>query len=366
MKKIGIITLNANNYGNRLQNYAVQEILKKYGYQVDTIRNRVDVKSKKIFKTKGKIRKITKKIKEKLVRICYKNKIQLREKNFKYFDNKYINYTDFYITANNVPDNFEKKYDFFVTGSDQVWNPNFKRLTKLELLGFALPQQRISLSASFGVNNISDDGKENIEKYLNDFKAISVRETRGKEIIEEVLERKDVTVLLDPTMLLDRKEWEKIIQKPVQKLEKKYIFNYFLGTLSKGRKEEIARVAKENDCEIINILDYNDLFYGCSPAEFLYLEKNAFLICTDSFHSTVFSILFNTPVVVFPREDKEEKMNSRLDTLLEKFDLKNRYYNGKIENDLLKAEYGNVNKILGDEQEKAKEFIETALGVVEE
>ena len=91
------------------------------------------------------------------------------------------------------------------------------------------------------------------------------------------------------------------------------------GELSKERKDEIERIAKENDCEIINILDKNSPFYVCGPSEFLYLEKHAFLICTDSFHSSVFAILYNRPFVIFDREDKEENMGSRLDTLINKF-----------------------------------------------
>ena len=71
---------------------------------------------------------------------------------------------------------------------------------------------------------------------------------------------------------------------PKQLKNDKYILNYFLGELSEQRKNEIERIAKENDCEIINILDKNGPYYETGPSEFLYLEQNAFLICTDSFH----------------------------------------------------------------------------------
>ena len=90
---------------------------------------------------------------------------------------------------------------------------------------------------------------------------------------------------------------------------------------------EIRRVAKENNCEVINILDKDSVFYECGPSEFLYLEKHAFLICTDSFHSSVFAILYNRPFIVFDREEENVgNMNSRLETLISKLELKNRKY----------------------------------------
>ena len=148
----------------------------------------------------------------------------------------------------------------------------------------------------------------------------------------------------------------------MKKLEKKkYILNYFLGNLSEKRKKEISRIAKENNCKIINILDKNDNFYSCGPSEFLYLEKNAFLICTDSFHSTVFSILFNRPFIVFDREDSEVKMSSRLETLLNKFGLKNQWFDKKIKNEQLDCDYSQVPQILKEERLKAKKFINEAL-----
>ncbi len=159
------------------------------------------------------------------------------------------------------------------------------------------------------------------------FKEISVREEAGKKIVEDLTGRKDVEVLVDPTMLLTAEEWDNVSNKPEQLKTDKYILNYFLGELSEKRKNEIDRIAKENGCKIINMLDSNSPFYKTGPAEFLYLEKNAFLICTDSFHACVFSILYNRPFIVFEREDNNVSMNSRIDTLLNKFHLQDRRYN---------------------------------------
>ena len=116
-------------------------------------------------------------------------------------------------------------------GSDQVWNPKFDRLSDVDLLSFATPEQRISFSASFGISELPENSKEKAKRELEKFKAISVREDRGKEIVEELTERKDVQVLVDPTMLLTSEEWDKVAKKPEQLKTDKYILNYFLGEI---------------------------------------------------------------------------------------------------------------------------------------
>ena len=97
------------------------------------------------------------------------------------------------------------------------------------------------------------------------------------------------------------------------------------------------------------------------PSEFLYLERNAFLICTDSFHSCVFAILFNVPFVIFDRKDNIVNMNSRLETLLKKFKLEDRKYTGKIKQNELSYNYEKSIKILEEEKKKSYVFLKEAL-----
>lgn len=354
--KIGILTINDNNnYGNRLQNYAIQEFLKKFKCTSETILNNetLNIYEKRKYRYWLRVGKFilvsTKK---------YLNNLRnTRYRRFKEF-NKNISYSKKYITLWNS-NCYE--YDFVLVGSDQVWNPNFNRLSYIDLLSFCPKEKRISFSASFGVSELPESCKEKAKNQLENFKAISVREDKGKEIVEELTGRKDVQVLVDPTMLLTAEEWNRVSKKPKQLKTDKYILNYFLGELSENRKKEIERIAKKNNCEIINILDKNSPFYQTGPSEFLYLEKNAFLICTDSFHSCVFAILYNRPFVVFDREDSNVKMNSRLDTLLKKFKLENKWYKDKITGEQLIADYKEAYKILENEREKAKKFLEDAI-----
>lgn len=354
MKKVAVLTINDdNNYGNRLQNYAVQEILKKHKIQVETISNQDNIVGLKYLK-----KQIKKQIKKILA-----NKAKYKRYNLFMEFNNNIKYSKYHIDKKHIPDKLKDKYDYFITGSDQVWNPNFNRLSEIDLIEFAKNEKRISFSASFGISELPEKYKEKTANALKDFKAISVREDAGKEIVEKLTKRKDVEVLVDPTMLLTAEEWDKISKKPEQLETNKYILNYFLGKLSEEREKEINRIAKENGCEVINILDKNSQFYQTGPSEFLYLEKNAFLICTDSFHSSVFAILYNRPFIVFEREDNNINMNSRIDTLINKFNLKGRRFLEKITEENLKHDYTEAYQILEKEKQKSNNFLKKALDI---
>ena len=354
--KIGIVTINDNNnYGNRLQNYAVQQFCKKNSLEVETIKNYPFLNDKKNLSTKYKycyvIKEILRYTKDNLKRLKRLNSFMKFNKNI-VFSKKVFNIKKA---------NWSKNYEIFMVGSDQVWNPKFNRLSDFDLLTFAKPKQRVAFSASFGISELPEKCRPKAKSELEKFKTMSVREDRGKEIIEELTGRKDVQVLVDPTMLLTSKEWDKVVKKPKQLKTDKYILNYFLGELSEKRRKEIERIAKKNNCEIINILDKNSPFYQTGPSEFLYLEKNAFLICTDSFHSSVFAILYNRPFVVFDREDVNARMNSRLDTLLKKFNLEKQWYKDEITEEQLKIDYREAYKRLEKEREKAEIFIKKAI-----
>ena len=355
MKKIGIVTIiDDNNYGNRLQNYAVQQFLIKRNLRPITLKNSHMLNNYDTSKLNYTIKKI--KVFYKEVKKQLKNISNIRYNKFKGF-NKYITFN--YRNIDLYDDKLKKRYDYFIVGSDQVWNPTFGWLNDVSLLKFAEDNQKVSISASFGVSDVNDIERL---KCLESFKSISVRENAGLNIIKEQIGRNDAEVLLDPTMLINVDEWKKVEKKPEILKCDKYILNYFLGELSQERKKEIDRIAKENNCEVINILDKNSPFYQTGPSEFLYLEKNAFLICTDSFHSCVFAILYNRPFVVFNREDKVQSMNSRLETLLSKFNLEERYLRKNIiNNTLLEHDYENAYKILEIERQKANDFLERAI-----
>lgn len=344
MKKILIVTLYGNfNYGNKLQNYAVQEIFKEMNYETYTLTYP---------EKKNKLKSIIKRI------LGIQTVNDKRINNFKRFD-RFINK----ISQKNVRIN---ELDFISLGSDQIWNPNDEMsnyfvhyINKIDNIN------KMSFSASIAVNEIPVIHKDDYLYHFRSMNSISIREDQGKIMIEELTGRNDIEVLLDPTMIMSTEKWENILSKPDKiHSEEKYILNYFLGELDESRKEEIKKIADENNCRIIDILDPSDEYYTSGPDEFLWLEKNAFLICTDSFHSSVFAILYNKPFVVFNREEGQNginKTNSRLETLLKKFDLLNRYYNGKMPEELFNVDYSEALVVLETERKKALSFISNAL-----
>lgn len=359
MKKVGIVTLSSNNnFGNKLQNYALAKEIEKLNCNVETIWINSLYDGNIITSTLRFLR-------NELMPKRYI--VRRRERKFKVFDQRYIKYNrrKYFFFSNFTK--FEKEYDKFVVGSDQVWNTNVNRNVNIYFLKGIPYKKNIAYAASFGISEIKEDNKrKQYKKGINNIKNISVREDAGKDIIENITKRKDIEVLIDPTMLLDVEEWRKIEKKPENFKNEKYILNYFLGDFSIEIKKEINRIAKENNCKVINILDENDDMYISGPSEFLYLERNAFLICTDSFHSCVFSILFDRPFIVFDRKGGKNSMGSRIDTLINKFKLKNRKYNGeKIIRENLEHNYFETYEILEKEREKSIKFLKNALEIGE-
>ncbi len=356
MKKIGIITLTGDkNYGNKLQNYALHYLLSKYNYELFTIWPKTSILKKILIYFKRKLISIFPFISRK------KNEFYCREKNFKEFDNKYLK--RFYINSKKI-EKLNGVFDYFVIGSDQIWNPNLINY----YFGFSIFKTNVKLfsyAASLGVGEVNDEYIDKIKYLLTKDRIpyISVRESTGVKIISEITNRKDISENIDPTLLLNNDEWDMLSKKPKQLKTDKYILTYFLGKLSDKRKYEIERVAIENNCEIINLLDVESPFYKIGPSEFLYLEKNAFLICTDSFHSSVFALIYNTPFLIFDRVDNAENMSSRLNDFIVKFNLFDRKYNGKITEENLNHDYSEAYKILEVERQKSKDFLERALDI---
>lgn len=299
MKSIGIITIESFNLGNRLQNYALQEILERMGYRVETIR---------------RIRQPGKKDAIKLfVKNCVQNILQSKGAKFRAFD-KRIHKSPFYASANAAPEDLADKYDFFVAGSDQIWNPNYDFVGSVDCLAFARPQQKIAYAGSFGVSELTSAEKERYKKWFGNFKNFSVREADGAELIKE-LTGKDAPVVLDPTLMLSADEWRKLEKAPSGLPEGDYILVYSVEGMSEEMQKAVLKAGKTCTVFDIRAKQKNGHEWAVGPAEFLYLVDHAKELYTDSFHGTVFSILFHTKFRIFEREGI--KMHSRINTLLE-------------------------------------------------
>lgn len=354
--KIGIVTITeGNNYGNKLQNYALQTFLEKKGIETRTLRNYPMTNNLDHCGLKDIYRRTLRDIK------YYIKMDKARLARFNEFDSR-IHFTKGYVTAKSK---LNDEYDYFIAGSDQIWKPTYNRMSDLEFLCFADDDKKISYAASFGLNELPPESREKARLGLEGFKRISVREDAGRDIVRDLTGREDVEVLIDPTMLLDSNEWSAVSARPKELAEgSRYILCYFLGGMSDKRRQEIEKLAESRNCEIIDLLDKRGKWYKTGPSEFLYLEKHAELVCTDSFHSCVFALLFNRPFVVFRREGKGPDMNSRLDTLLSKFEIEGRRYNEEeLTEQNLNHDYTRAYEILEEERARSDKFINEALGL---
>lgn len=364
MKKGIIVSLyDDSNYGNKLQNYAVYKLLKNKNIDVINLKNNRHLN----YQNNNYIKSYLKFILSKIKYFIKKRKTfglkyySMRKKNFKLFSNQ-INSSKYYFSYDRL-----SKYDnndYLFVGSDQVWNP-YMALDDLTLFKGFNNGKKIAMSASFGVSSVDNNTARRIKNLLKDFSFISVREAQGKKIVDSLGLEQECKLLVDPTMAIKKEEWEKQIKKPIFNIDRKYILLAFLGKIDNKLYEQIKQIATRKNLEIINIYEKNSCWTSCGPSEFLYLEKNASLICTDSFHASVFGIIFNTPILVTGRNGTKENMNSRIDTLLSKFDLKNRKYNGIIDDNIFKADYTSSEKILMEEYERYDEFLNEMLCVKE-
>ncbi len=351
-KKIGIVTLVDLNIGNRLQNYALQEFLRDKGYDVETIGWKKYDRLKVIIKT--------------LIKNVYL-KINKRKKSFnytwEYFDLN-INWSPVVIPyeADDILSDDKNRFDYFVVGSDQVWNPNFDYYVPRALLKYADDKQKVSYAASFGVSEIPEKYREEFRTWLSKFKALSVREEAGAEIIKN-LTGKNATVSLDPTMLIAKDKWVKLAEKSKYKVKGKFVVKYFLGNNSKEYDEFIEKKARELNAKVIDILHFEDTWI-IGPAEFLYLYLNAEASFVDSFHGTVFSILFKKPFAVFDRigTDGTGNMNSRIETLLKTFNLEDHRISNsdEMKNISMAFDTEKTDRILDKKRKEASEYLDAA------
>ena len=364
---LAIITLNDNNnYGNRLQNYALQIFLQKYKNNVDTIwyEEKINFELNYKINLKAIIKFIINKndYRKKIKKYYIVDKIRLY--NIKKFSDKYINIK--YIIKD--LDRLDKEYDYFIVGSDQVWNPNFwsKKCdhANIRFLKFASKEKRIAYAASIAIPEIPKGKEQFFKDSLNEMKAISMREKAGAELVKKLTGR-DVPVVVDPTILLSKEEWQKIEMVPEWYNREKYILTYFLGNPS----PIIKSIAKKNNWKIYNLMDKDNFdLYTSRVEEFIYLINHAQLVATDSFHACVFSILMNTPFLVVNRKEiGMADMTSRIDTLMELFGYQDRYLvNDKCnlsDEEILYMDFSNVKTIQDREIKRSTAYMKDALNI---
>lgn len=372
-KKNGILTFHAAyNYGSCLQAYALQTFLNKNGNKFEIINYRpynqfgmYSLINLRYF-NKGVIVKNA-------YNLFYFKKIINRNKKYNEFIHKY------YILSNQ--DYLDEKelskiindYDTIVCGSDQIWN--LSKSTYDRSLAYYLELDEkfkgnaIAYAPSFGdtVNNIKKNEMFDF-KYINNFDHLSFREKDVVKVMKEM--GFESSLVLDPTLLLNKDEWKKLIGPPI--IEKPYIFYYSLNC-KRYSMEFVEKIGKEIGLPIVtSFMHPRECFkkikiYGESgPLEFLNLLYYSTLVCSNSFHGTVFSIIFQKDFYAIFDEDKNKNIirENRKASLLEQLGLANHissFSNYKKLDEIKKTNYVEVNQKLKELQKISEDYLLNAI-----
>lgn len=329
--KIGILTQPLRtNYGGLLQAYALQKVLKDMGHEPQTIN--VNAKYNNcdylwlLFKAVVKIALFRK-------NVTFPESpktLNVRSKKTNLFINKYISVTE---KIKWVDSSFQKKhnFDFYIVGSDQVWRPTYNY--SIEDMFFKFLQdntKRISYAASFGTDNweFTHEQEEKCKILAQKFNAISVREKAGVELVRKYFNL-DAEHVLDPTMLLLKEDYEKLLLK--KNSDKKRLLVAYILDETPEKNALINKIAKEKNLEIEYIGIPENKFFNLKesvPSVESWIQgfSDAEFVITDSFHGTVFSLIFNKPFFTF---DNIERGSSRMNSLLSIYNLNDRVISTK-------------------------------------
>ena len=348
-KKIGIITYwkTDNNYGTVLQNYSLQVFLQKKGYKTQLIRSDLfnnpkprAVVFKEIYLKNGLVKtcdiyvkKVIGKILSKINKEVENNKLR----KFEIFVEKYLSPTRVYNSIEELEKDSEE-FDLFITGSDQVWStygmnsPEMEEALSIYLLDFVKNKKRIACAASFGNNSIDSFYKEHFFNSLKEFDFLTVREQSGVENCKQ-LGIDNVYLQADPVFLTLKEDYLNIASFDIIPSQE-YVLIYLLGNETDISIKGLKTFFEKRNLRYIFVTANGITKSLITPIiyptinEWLGLIARAKYVVTNSFHGTVFSILFNKDFLTILQTGKYEGQNNRVQSLLNQFKLVDRIFNG--------------------------------------
>jgi len=370
MKRVSILTFHcADNFGAFLQAYALQNTIKDLDIDVEIIDFRPDelilpyaniIKLNELLNEEGK----TKAIRLLLSKIYNYKNIHKRMQNFSRSREKYLSLSKEKFNTAEQLKQYPPNYDYYIVGSDQVWNPYFvNKIGDSYFLDFIKNEAtRISYAASIS-ETVPPKLISKYSERLNKFQNISVRETSAKAYLSSIID-KDISVHLDPAFLLEKEQWDEMAIKFHNKF--KYILVYDLQ-----HNEEIIklanRIAAEKGYKVISyskVKNYNNAiksFRYASPEEFLGLIRNSEFILSTSFHGVAFALIYNKPFYAVPHTTR----GTRVIDLLNMFNLGERivYTSSEVNEVLYAVDYSEVNEIIRESKELSIKYLKNALNI---
>lgn len=341
--KIGIITYwkSTNNYGEQLQNYALQQCLRDLGHEPFLIR--YDYEADTIYGTKPLPVRLLRACNPKRMYRYFKsrrnNRLYLKNcadhpRGFEEFREKHLSMSRVYSSVDELR-NAPPEADMYITGSDQVWNTFEGTLSEMRnrlsafFLDFGKEElKRISYAASWGRNNVPEDEKTVISPLLEKFDAVSVREKTGVDVCRQI-GRDDARQAFDPVFLHDAEMYRKLYRSDGFKApEDKYLLFYYMNNDGKYDRKAVFDYARSQGLKVVYVTDdWHEDFERSFPrvTEWIGLIDNAECVITNSFHCVVFSLIFQKKFGVIKRFGSYKGMNTRMDSLFETVGISPRY-----------------------------------------
>lgn len=341
--KIGIVTYwsSTNNYGEQLQNFALQEYLRGLGHEPFLIR--YDYINDTIYGSRP--------LHIRLLRACNPKRLagylRSREDNKKRIKDSidhprgFEGFRERYLTMSRVYPSIDELIndppdaDMYITGSDQVWNTfeggliEMRNRVRAFFLDFGKESIiRVSYAASWGRGSIPEDESVFIKPLLAKFNVVSVREKSGIDICRS-LERNDAVLALDPVLLHDAEIYRNLYRGlKKDKPEEKYVFFYYMNNDGGYDRQAVFDWADTKGLKVVYVTDdWHDTYERSFPGvtEWLELLDNAEYVVTNSYHCCVLSLVLGKRFGVIKRFGAYEGMNTRLDSLFELLGIKPRY-----------------------------------------
>lgn len=363
MKKIGILTFHtADNYGAVLQAYALQQFISKHLEQDVEIINF----STPLLENEYQIIHLSSRnpIKDavlKFINLLFYPSLKRKKNRFHDFRKDMLTLSQRkYVSPDDLKNNIYP-YDVYITGSDQVFNPNIN-YSDIYYLNFNKEGgKKIAYAPSFGVSVFTDEITQRIKPYLLDFDALSCRENAGAEYLSQIL-CSEIPCVADPVYLLSKEDWLKLVSKPKEK--NRFIFVYDLNG-GKNLIEIAKKVGKECNLPIIcctghitQIYKGVKCKYDLGPKELLGYIANAEYVVTDSFHGTSLSLVLGVKVISYIAT---KHTSSRIISIMEKLNITDQLMYNSSQVDLNKISWFNYDDILLSYRQKSMDYLRNAI-----
>ncbi|MRX79393.1 polysaccharide pyruvyl transferase family protein [Enorma shizhengliae] len=353
--KVGIVTIQGRfNYGNRLQNYAVDWIYRQSGYTAESLL--LDRPFSIMQAAKNTTKKLLGKMPPAPESMMSANRLAAFDK---------FNSCIALRTLKSLSEEVIDEYCFFSAGSDQIWRMGRSAYDEdWRFLQFSRPEQRIALAPSFGTDApLSSAQLRRLAKYIDGYSRISVREETGARFIKEASGR-DASIICDPTLVLSVQDWHSVADERIIP-NYDYVFAYLLGGVSEETEKVLDVASRQGELPVIYLSDREkEGEPAAGPAEFISLIENASWIVTDSFHGSVFSAIFQRPLTIVRRggnSAKRPQMFGRLETLADKLGIEHKIYGSQDFDFSRSADYEGVSEAIERERSKFMEYLEACL-----